>query len=85
MSSNKQIDFISLSIFIAVFLVVGFLGFNTKNVFAQDQDNYEVPQYDNPVDVDDFDNNQPQNPDPGFMEEQEPGEYNQSDDTTELN
>jgi len=54
-------------------------------VFAQDQDNYEVPQYDNPVDADDFDNNQPQKPDPGFMEEQEPGEYNQSDDTTELN
>ena len=85
MSSNKQINFISLSIFIAVFLVVGFLGFNTKTVFAQDQDNYEVPQYDNPVDADDFDNTQPQNPDPGFMEEQEPGEYNQSDDTPELN
>ncbi len=48
------------------------------------EDDYEVPQYDDTVDTDDFDNSQPQNPDPEFMEEQEPGEFDQSDDVTEL-
>lgn len=40
-------------------------------------ENYEQPQYD--------DDQVPQNPDPEFMEEVEPGEYDQSDDVTEMN
>jgi hypothetical protein len=50
----------------------------------EDQNNYESPQYDDSVGADDFDNSQPQNPDPGFIDEAEPGEFDQSDDVTEL-
>jgi len=59
--------------------------------YAQDQayseeyeDNYEIPENTDPLETDNFDENEDQNPDPEFMEEQEPGEFDQSDDVTEL-
>ncbi len=55
-----------------------------EEYYPEDQDNYEVPQYDEPLDDDNFDDNGDQNPDPEFMEEQEPGEFDQYDDVTEL-
>ena len=61
---------------------------HTDIVLAQGEQvekGYNPPVYNDPVDADNFDNTQPQNPDPEFMEEVEPGEYNQSDDATELN
>lgn len=56
--------------------------------FAQDEqveDNYGTSVPNDSIDANNFDNSQPPNPDPEFMEQIEPGEYNQSDDTTELN
>ena len=62
----------------------------TETVSAQDgeyyqegEDNYEAPQYDDSLETD-FDESEPQNPDPEFMDEIEPGEFDQSDDVTEL-
>lgn len=90
-NSNKQYRYISLTIFLAVFIVVCFLGLNAKSAFAQDQDYYqeyedqtEVPEHDEPTGFEEIPDNGNQNPDPEFMEEQEPGVYDQSDDTTEL-
>ena len=61
---------------------------NTEIVYAQQEqikDDYNSSLNNDPAGNDNFDSTQPQNPDPEFMEEVEPGEYNQSDDTTELN
>ncbi|MFB3148225.1 MAG: hypothetical protein ACE10J_06120 [Thermodesulfobacteriota bacterium] len=52
--------------------------------YQEVEDNYEAPQYDDSLDTDDFDESAPQNPDPEFMDEIEPGEFDQSDDVTEL-
>ena len=73
--------------------VIGIFGFGllvTETVSAQYgeyyqevEDNYEAPQYDDSLETD-FDESDPQNPDPEFMDEIEPGEFDQSDDVTEL-
>jgi len=85
-------NIISLFIISVLFYIVGFMGFNTMSVLAQDQsyaqdvDNETViPDYEDSDSYQDFSENEDQNPDPEFMEEVEPGEYNQSDDVTELN
>ncbi len=83
-----------LSIIFALgFLISSFSTFSIWHLdmdiaFAQDEqleDSYDPSVYNDPVDADNFENSQPQNPDPEFMEEVEPGEFNQSDDVTELN
>ena len=51
--------------------------------YQEVEDNYEAPQYDDSLDTE-FDESEPQNPDPEFMDEIEPGEFDQSDDVTEL-
>lgn len=94
---TNMTNIFKLSITLALgFLISAFCAFSigqliTDTASAQDEDyyqevedGYEVPQYDDSVDADDFDNSQPQNPDPEFMEEIEPGEFDQSDDVTEL-
>ena len=83
---------------LSIIFALGFLlsSFSTPSIwnidtdiaFAQNEhleDSYDPSVYNDTVDADNFDNSQPQNPDPEFMEEVEPGEYNQSDDVTELN
>ncbi len=82
---------LGLGVFISALCLFGIWQVGTETATAQDEDyyqevedGYEVPQYDDPVVADDFDNSQPQNPDPGFMDEIEPGEFDQSDDVTEL-
>ena len=64
---------------------------STETAFAQDEgysqefeDNYESPQYEDPLNEDNFAETQPEPVDPEFMEEIEPGEFDQSDDVTEL-
>ncbi len=44
-----------------------------------------IPDYQESDSYQDPSENEDQNPDPEFMEEVEPGEYDQSDDVTELN
>ena len=85
-------NIISLFIISVLFYIVGFMGFNTMSVLAQDQSYTEsvdnetvIPDYQESDSYQDFSENEDQNPDPEFMEEVEPGEYNQSDDVTELN
>lgn len=83
---------------LSIVLTIGFLmtmlsvfsiwQLNTDIAYSQDdqfEDTYDTSVYNDTVDDDNFDNSQPPNPDPEFMEEIEPGEYNQSDDVTELN
>lgn len=56
------------------------------STFAQDlEDNIEIPEYGDSEPYQDYSDTENQNPDPEFMEEVEPGEFDQSDDTTELN
>jgi hypothetical protein len=94
---TNMTNIFKLSITLALgFLISVFCAFSigqliTETASAQDEDyyqevedGYESPEYDDPVDADDFDNSQPQNPDPEFMDEIEPGEFDQSDDVTEL-
>ena len=85
-------NIISLFIISVLFSVIGLVGFSTMSVLAQDQsytqnvDNETViPDYQESDSDQDLSENEDQNPDPEFMEEVEPGEYNQSDDVTELN
>ena len=85
-------NIISLFIISVLFYIVGFMGFNTMSVLAQDQSYTEsvdnetvIPDYQESDSYQEFSENEDQNPDPEFMEEVEPGEYDQSDDTTELN
>lgn len=91
MNSNKQISLILFVVFVALFVVISFRGANSQDVFDQDDQYYEdveentdLPDYEDPDSYQDFSEDENQNPDPEFMEEQEPGEYDQSDDTTEL-
>jgi len=84
-------NIISLFIISVLFYIVGFMGFNTMSVLAQDQSYTEsvdnetvIPDYQESDSYQDFSENEDQNPDPEFMEEVEPGEYDQSDDVTEL-
>ena len=85
-------NIISLFIISVLFYIVGFMGFSTMSVLAQDQSYTEsvdnetvIPDYKDSDSYQDFSENEDQNPDPEFMEEVEPGEYDQSDDVTELN
>ena len=80
---------------------IGVITFVSTEVFAQDEeyyqdvednsniseyeDNSDIPEYNDPGSYQDFPDNEDQNPYPEFMEEVEPGEYDQSDDVTELN
>lgn len=71
---------------------IGVITFVSTEVFAQDEEYYQdvednpnISEYDDPESYQDFSENEDQNPDPEFMEEVEPGEYDQSDDVTELN
>ncbi|GJM15366.1 MAG: hypothetical protein DHS20C13_06930 [Thermodesulfobacteriota bacterium] len=81
---------LSLVLFFAyTFSLSPLISFST---FAQDDQYYEdveentnLPDYEDPDSYQDFPDNEDQNPDPEFMEEVEPGEYDQSDDVTELN
>ncbi len=44
----------------------------------------EYPEYEEPLEEQGYDEFGDQNPDPEFMEQVEPGEYDESDDTTIL-
>ena len=79
-------------IFILMLANIGLIISHVEFVYGQQEEyyqNYEdepqFPEYQDPGEYGDDYIDQPQNPDPEFMEEIEPGEYNQSDDTTELN
>ncbi len=50
----------------------------------QVEDGLESPGFDDSVDPGNFEESQPEPVDPEFMEETELGEFNQSDDVTEL-
>ncbi len=82
---SRVIALCFLIMFLSVFSI---WQLNTEIAYSQKEqieDDYGS-SLDNDSDaIDSFDSTQPQNPDPEFMEEVEPGEYNQSDDTTELN
>ncbi len=91
MNRNKQISLILFVVFVALFIVIGFWGPDCKEVFAQDDQYYEdleentnLPDYEDSDSYQDFSEDENHNPDPEFMDEQEPGVYDQSDDTTEL-
>lgn len=85
----NNLKFLNLSLGILFFIIaiIGFLPLDTGKVLAQGQDSYEhtedgmnIPNYE---ESESFPENE--NPDPEFMEETEPGEYDQSDDVTEMN
>lgn len=72
-----------LGIFAFGLLVTETLSAQQGEYYQEVEDNYEAPQYDDSLDSE-FDESEPQNPDPEFMDEIEPGEFDQSDDVTEL-
>ena len=51
--------------------------------YDQYGDEAQMPDYEQPEEYGDSYIEDPQNPDPQFVDEVEPGEYNQSDDVTE--
>ena len=75
----------SLSMFIfLLFITMTFVSINS--VIAQDDDysdDYGAEGYSEPMAEDELPDLEDPNPDPEFMEEVEPGEYDQSDDVTE--
>jgi len=75
---------LALGFLISAFCSFGIGQLSTGTASAQAEDGFESPQYDDSVDADNFDENEDQNPDPEFMEEVEPGEFDQSDGVTEL-
>lgn len=88
--SLLTVSALSLVLFFAY--TFSLLPFISLSAFAQDDQYYEnveentnLPDYEDSDSDPDFSENENQNPDPEFMEEVEPGEYDQSDDTTELN
>ena len=80
-----------LLLFVGIFLLSSITFLYTVSVIAQDEEyyqdmeeNYEEPQYEEYIENEEYTEQDYQDPDPEFMEEVEPGEYDQSDDVTDI-
>ena len=85
-----------LLLFVGIFLLSSITFLYTVSVIAQDEEyyqdmeennteeNYEEPQYEEYIENEEYPEQDYQDPDPEFMEEVEPGEYDQSDDVTDI-
>ena len=80
-----------LLLFVGIFLLWSVTFLYTVLVIAQDEEyyqdmeeNYEEPQYEEYIENEEYPEQDYQDPDPEFMEEVEPGEYDQSDDVTDI-
>lgn len=89
-----------LLLFVGIFLFSSITFLHTVPVVAQDEDyyqdmeenyeqpqyeeNYEEPQYEEYMDNEQYPEEEYQDPDPEFMEQVEPGEYDQSDDVMDM-
>ena len=89
MINIHKLSIIGFFIFLVGMFSIGQL--TAENTSAQDEPYYEeveesseVPKYGDPLDEDNFAETQPEPVDPEFMDEVEPGEFDQSDDVTEL-
>ena len=78
-------------LFVGIFLIWSVTFLYTVPVIAQDEEyyqdmeeNYEEPQYEEYIENEEHTEQDYQDPDPEFMEEVEPGEYDQSDDVTDI-
>jgi len=82
--------------FVLVFLFLSITFLHTFPAIAQDEEyyqdmeenyteeNYDQPEYEEYIENEDYPEQEYQDPDPEFMEEVEPGEYDQSDDATDI-
>jgi len=85
-----------LLLFVGIFLFSSITFLYAVPVIAQDEEyyqdteenyaeeNYEEPQYEEYIENEEYPEQDYQDPDPEFMEEVEPGEYDQSDDVTDI-
>lgn len=85
-----------LLLFVGIFLFSSIALLHSVPVIAQDQEyyqdmdenyvdeNYDEPQYDEYIENEEYPEEQFQDPDPEFMDQVEPGEYDQSDDITDM-
>jgi len=85
-----------LLLFVGIFLLSSITFLYNVPVIAQDEEyyqdmeennteeNYEEPQYEEYIENEEYPEQDYQDPDPEFMEEVEPGEYDQSDDVTDI-
>ncbi len=85
-----------LLFFVGIFLILSITFLYTVPVIAQDEEyyqdmeenyaeeNYEEPQYEEYIENEEYPEQDYQDTDPEFMEEVEPGEYDQSDDVTDI-
>ena len=82
----------SIKVIVIVLGILLIYQINADSLYAQDEDyyqevedNYHDPQNDDSIGDESFADTDPEPIDPEFTEEIEPGEFNQSDDVTELN